>query len=79
MLSADALVVVERSTRSPEPTWPVGLAPVRSKKYGETTVWWAEPAGVARWSRVHTRRDVQQACAAAIELAPFRRLARVLT
>lgn len=45
VLSDDALVVVERSTRSPEPVWPEGLVAVRSKKYGETTVWWAEPAG----------------------------------
>ena len=44
VLSDDALVVVERSTRSPEPVWPEGLVAVRSKKYGETTVWWAEPA-----------------------------------
>jgi 16S rRNA (guanine966-N2)-methyltransferase len=44
LLSEDALVVVERSSRSPEPTWPPGVAPVRSKKYGETLVWWAEPA-----------------------------------
>ncbi len=45
VLSADALVVVERSTRSPEPSWPTGLTVLRSKKYGETTVWWAEPTG----------------------------------
>ncbi|MCP2030537.1 16S rRNA (guanine966-N2)-methyltransferase [Okibacterium sp. HSC-33S16] len=44
LLADDALVVVERSSRSPEPTWPLGLLPVRSKKYGETLVWWAEPA-----------------------------------
>ena len=43
VLSAHALVVVERSSRSPEPSWPAGLTPVRSKKYGETLVWWAEP------------------------------------
>ncbi|MBG6239932.1 16S rRNA (guanine966-N2)-methyltransferase [Mycetocola sp. CAN_C7] len=43
LLSGDALVVVERSSRSPEPSWPAGLSPIRSKKYGETLVWWAEP------------------------------------
>ena len=37
-----ALVVVERSSRSPEPTWPAGLAETRSKRYGETTLWYAE-------------------------------------
>jgi 16S rRNA (guanine966-N2)-methyltransferase len=43
-LRDDALVVVERSTRSPEPTWPPGLAHVRSRAYGETTLHLAEPA-----------------------------------
>lgn len=42
-LADDALVVVERSTRSPEPTWPAGLVRLDDKKYGETTVWFAEP------------------------------------
>jgi len=41
LLADDALVVVERSTRSPEPVWPEGLAPEKPKKYGETTVWLA--------------------------------------
>lgn len=36
-----ALVVVERSARSPEPTWPDGFDGVRSKKYGETALWFA--------------------------------------
>ena len=36
-----AMVVVERSTRSPEPTWPAGLGGTRSKRYGETTLWYA--------------------------------------
>lgn len=39
-LSEDAVVVVERSTRSGELTWPVGFVPARSKKYGETTLWY---------------------------------------
>jgi 16S rRNA (guanine966-N2)-methyltransferase len=41
-LAPDALVVVERAVRSPEPTWPAGMAPTRSKRYGETTLWYAE-------------------------------------
>lgn len=36
------LVVVERATRSPEPTWPPPWGPVSSKRYGETTVWYAD-------------------------------------
>lgn len=43
-LAEDALVVVERSTRSPEPVWPAGLAHCADRKYGETHLWFAEPA-----------------------------------
>ncbi|WP_026145853.1 16S rRNA (guanine(966)-N(2))-methyltransferase RsmD [Nocardioides sp. Iso805N] len=35
-----ALVVVERSARSPEPTWPATFEDVRSRKYGESTLWY---------------------------------------
>lgn len=42
-LAEDALVVVERSKRSPEPTWPEGLEPERRKAYGETVLWYAGP------------------------------------
>ncbi len=45
-LAGGALVVVERSRRSPEPIWPAGLEPLpgkrRLKKYGETHLWFAE-------------------------------------
>ena len=42
-LAEGGLLVVERSTRSPEPTWPAGLTRAsKPKKYGETTIWWAE-------------------------------------
>jgi 16S rRNA (guanine966-N2)-methyltransferase len=45
----DAVVMVERSTRSAEPAWPSGLALDRRKAYGDTVVWWAvaerAPAG----------------------------------
>lgn len=44
-LAPEALVVVERSRRSPEPSWPAGLQPLPGKramkKYGETTLWLA--------------------------------------
>lgn len=47
-LAEEALVIVERSRRSPEPTWPAGLEPLpgkrRQKKYGETVLWLAEAA-----------------------------------
>jgi 16S rRNA (guanine966-N2)-methyltransferase len=44
-LSADALVVVERSARSPEPRWPSGLDGAGERRYGETKMWFADFAG----------------------------------
>ncbi|WP_104126943.1 16S rRNA (guanine(966)-N(2))-methyltransferase RsmD [Cryobacterium sp. Y57] len=41
LLATDALVVLERSSRSPEPNWGAGLALDRRKDYGDTTVWYA--------------------------------------
>ncbi|MBP6684776.1 MAG: RsmD family RNA methyltransferase [Leucobacter sp.] len=43
LLAPEALVLVERSSRSPEPTLPAGLAPIRNRAYGETVLWWSEP------------------------------------
>ncbi|TPV49020.1 16S rRNA (guanine(966)-N(2))-methyltransferase RsmD [Pseudarthrobacter phenanthrenivorans] len=42
-LSQAAVVVVERSSRSPEPRWPDALTRFAEKKYGETRLWFAEP------------------------------------
>lgn len=42
-LAEDALVVVERSARSPQPAWPEGLVHYADRKYGETHLWFAEP------------------------------------
>ena len=42
-LTPGAVVVVERSSRSPEPGWPEGLTRFAEKKYGETRLWYAEP------------------------------------
>ncbi|MFF2454407.1 16S rRNA (guanine(966)-N(2))-methyltransferase RsmD [Isoptericola sp. NPDC058082] len=44
VLAAGAVVVVERSTRSPEPAWPTGLEVLARKDYGETAVHYAEPS-----------------------------------
>ena len=44
-LTEDALVVVERSARSPEPTWPPGLTHLDTRRYGETAVHYAEVPG----------------------------------
>ena len=45
-LVPDAVVVVERSARSPEPTWPDGGTPWHrddERRYGETVLWFAAP------------------------------------
>ena len=39
-----ALVVVERSVRSPEPEWPEGFTGIREKRYGETVLWYGHAA-----------------------------------
>ncbi len=44
-LSEHAVVVVERSSRTAEPTWPAGLERFDRRAYGETVMWFAEPAG----------------------------------
>ena len=44
-LSEDALVVVERSARSPEPRWPEGLEGAGERRYGDTKMWFADFAG----------------------------------
>ena len=44
-LAADALIAVERATRSGPLTWPSGYEPVRSRKYGEATLWYGLAAG----------------------------------
>lgn len=41
-LATHAAVVVERSTRTPEPTWPRGLESYDERRYGETRIWFAE-------------------------------------
>ncbi|HLR96353.1 MAG TPA: pantetheine-phosphate adenylyltransferase [Jiangellaceae bacterium] len=41
-LHPDSIVVIERSSRSPEPTWPPGMTPTRRRAYGETVLWFAQ-------------------------------------
>lgn len=43
-LDPEAVVVVERSARSPEPRWPQGMTHLGSRGYGETAVHVAEAA-----------------------------------
>jgi 16S rRNA (guanine966-N2)-methyltransferase len=39
-LAADALVVIERATRSGPVDWPPGFLPGKSRRYGEATFWY---------------------------------------
>ena len=43
-LVPDALVVVERSSRSPGPDWPDGFSEHRERRYGETMLWYGHAA-----------------------------------
>jgi 16S rRNA (guanine966-N2)-methyltransferase len=42
VLANRAVLVVERSTRSPEPLWPAAVERVDDRSYGETRVWFAQ-------------------------------------
>ncbi|MEU3314424.1 16S rRNA (guanine(966)-N(2))-methyltransferase RsmD [Streptomyces sp. NPDC048387] len=46
-LTDDALVTVERSTRSGPFPWPEGFEPLRSRKYGEGTLWYGRAASTS--------------------------------
>jgi 16S rRNA (guanine966-N2)-methyltransferase len=36
------VLIVERATRSPRPLWPSPVESLRDKRYGDTTLYWAE-------------------------------------
>ncbi|GAB6858167.1 16S rRNA (guanine(966)-N(2))-methyltransferase RsmD [Microbacterium xylanilyticum] len=45
LLSSDAVVVIERARRASAPDLDAaGLALIRDRAYGDTALWWAEPA-----------------------------------
>lgn len=46
-LASDALVIIERDARSGPPPWPVGYTHDRSRRYGETVLWYGRAAGPA--------------------------------
>jgi 16S rRNA (guanine966-N2)-methyltransferase len=46
-LAADVLVTVERSTRGGEFGWPEGFEALRSRRYGEGTLWYGRAADEA--------------------------------
>jgi 16S rRNA (guanine966-N2)-methyltransferase len=48
-LAPEALVVVERSARSPQPRWPSGLSAAGERRYGETKVWSADASDPTSW------------------------------
>ena len=45
-LAADAVVAVERSTRGGAWEWPAGYQALRSRRYGEATLWYGRAAPV---------------------------------
>lgn len=44
-LAEDALVVVERARRAEPLRWPEGLVAARERRYGQTMLWYGQPAG----------------------------------
>ncbi|PVE13138.1 16S rRNA (guanine(966)-N(2))-methyltransferase RsmD [Streptomyces scopuliridis] len=46
-LSGDAVATVERSTRGGEFDWPEGFDPLRSRRYGEGTLWYGRAASTS--------------------------------
>jgi len=46
-LSEGATVVLERSSRTPAPAWPTGLAFDKRKDYGDTALYWLRSTGRA--------------------------------
>lgn len=56
-LAPEALVIVERATRSGPPPWPDGFVPDRARKYGEATFWYGlapKSPGPQRGDRLFT-------------------------
>lgn len=43
-LAADAVIVLERSSRTPVPVWPTGLVLGKVSRYGETVIYWLSPS-----------------------------------
>lgn len=43
LVSADAVMIIERASRSAQPM-PAGFTLVRERRYGDTTLWWFEPS-----------------------------------
>ena len=43
-LSDDALIAVERTSRSKEPNWPIGYELARSKNYGQAAIYYLNHA-----------------------------------
>ncbi|GLY54021.1 16S rRNA (guanine(966)-N(2))-methyltransferase RsmD [Lentzea sp. NBRC 102530] len=41
-LTADAVLIVERASRSAEPAWPNSVESLRAKRYGDTAVYWGQ-------------------------------------
>ena len=44
-LAPEALVIVERATRSGPVSWPAGFVPDRARRYGEATFWYGRGPG----------------------------------
>jgi len=50
-LAEDAVVTVERGTRGGDFGWPKGFEPLRSRRYGEATLWYGRAASTCEDAR----------------------------
>jgi 16S rRNA (guanine966-N2)-methyltransferase len=43
-VAADAVIALERSSRTPVPAWPAGIELDKVSRYGETVIYWLSPS-----------------------------------
>jgi 16S rRNA (guanine966-N2)-methyltransferase len=55
-LASDALVVLERDARSGQPPWPEGYSTQRSRRYGETLLWYGRASGATPAAELRRER-----------------------
>jgi 16S rRNA (guanine966-N2)-methyltransferase len=60
-LADDALVVIERATRSGPVDWPPGFLPGKSRRYGEATFWYGWYGGEAGAGQTGTASQSEEA------------------
>lgn len=42
-LKANSVIAMERDSKRPAPKWPIGIRPLKERRYGAATIYYAEP------------------------------------